>query len=654
LSNWYWIELIGFDREAPDYGVGHFFDVTSSKIEGISLLFADVDFVNLHDGVTGKTLRPCDCTYYGLPCSEERDRQPWKDTELKGLVAELHKRGVKVTFAFFDMFYYVDDNGELAVGEFCENHPELWSLKANGDKFYGLHMLKRFNDGTYYEDYLFSQVNRVIEDYGFDGVQLADGISSARQSVQSGDFSDDIVEQFLKHSPQVSLQETEYTKRREEIIQSYYYEYLTFLSDRWAAYYEKAYQTVKGIVILNQAWTCNPFEALYRYGIDYGKIQSDKAYGIMLEDVSPNMPIYSKRDNGGYDSTEEDRVGYHYKFMLMQMMMKSYLPNTNLMALTPVKDTTEQWDVLRHSPMELSANIIRRKNTFYYENGYQRCVNNPFFCLSNGLAKSDWQWIHKQLEDAEFEALQSVCGYTVLFSEQGLYGEIKQYIQNRSYSSCEFFYRLLLNGLDIGCGASVSQADKIKTPALVFNYHLLSADEKQTIENSLAPMVIFSETPVELDGFSVQAHYHIAFRNIEPTSEMLEEIKQLQNMSHITQATNKEDDMKGYWTCPLQYSHFSNEYFVSLVKILTKGAGLKPVGEGVHVTRHQIGENQYRYFLRNDTYRYHLPVIECSGNVEEAVSVLKYKGYRVAKKEATFTDRIPPRGMTVVETKEEG
>ncbi len=650
--NWYWIELIGFDREAPDYGVGHFFDVTSSKIEGISFLFSDVDFVNLHDGITGKTLRPCDCAYYGLPCSEERDRQPWKDTELKGLIAELHKRGVKVTFAFFDMFYYPSDEGVLMLGEYCTQHEELWYTRKNGESFYGLNVLKRFKDGSYYEDFMFDQINRIIDDYGFDGVQLADGISSSRLCNQGGDFSDDMIDQFLAHSPHICLQETDYVARREEIIRSCYYEYLTFLSDRWGTFYEKLHNKVKGIIFLNQAWTCNPFEAIYRYGIDYGKIQSEKAYGIMLEDVSPNLPIYSKRDNNGYESTQEDCIGYHYKFMLMQMTMKAYLPETNLMALTPVKDTTEQWDVLRHSPMELTANIVRRKNTFVYHNGYKVCVNHPVFCLSNGLSKSDWQWIHKQLDDADFELPESVCGYTVLVSKEGMYAELKRYIQDRSYSSFEFQYQLLLNGLDIGCGANIAQVGNIKTPLLITNFHLLPQKEQDKITSSTAPMVIMSETPVSLEGYSIHAHYYYLFRNMDVYPEFNEDVKELQQLSVLTKAENWEDDMDGYWTCPLRYSSLPKEYFVCLSRILTKTAGLKAVEEGAHVTTHKRKGNQYRYFLRNDTYHYHLPKTECFGQVENAVSVLKYKGYQVKKNGNSFVDRIPPRGMTVVETTE--
>ena len=84
-KNWYWIELIGFDCDEKDFGVGHFFEVTSGNIEGITFLFSNIDFVNLHDGITGKALQPCDCSYGATLYSEERKRQPWTDVQLKGL-----------------------------------------------------------------------------------------------------------------------------------------------------------------------------------------------------------------------------------------------------------------------------------------------------------------------------------------------------------------------------------------------------------------------------------------------------------------------------------------------------------------------------------------------------------------------------------------
>ena len=43
MERWYWIELIGFDCDAEDYGVGAFLSRNVSTT-GISLLFSHIDF----------------------------------------------------------------------------------------------------------------------------------------------------------------------------------------------------------------------------------------------------------------------------------------------------------------------------------------------------------------------------------------------------------------------------------------------------------------------------------------------------------------------------------------------------------------------------------------------------------------------------------
>ncbi|MBQ9920617.1 MAG: hypothetical protein IJO52_00390 [Clostridia bacterium] len=653
-KNWYWIELIGFDCEAKDYGVDHFFDVTSGNIEGITFLFSNIDFVNLHDGITGKTLQPCDCSYGATLYSEERKRQPWTDVQLKGLVSELHKRGVKVTFSFFNLFTYGNDNGELTLGEFCKNHEELWDRGPKGDKIYGINVLKHLGDKLY-EDYLFSQINRVISDYGFDGVHLADGISTFRPSVQNGDFSDDIVGQFMSFSgislPERAESKKDYISRRKEIITKYYFRYLTFLSERWKSFYDKLYSTVNGIVILNNAWTCNPFEALYRYGFDYSKISSHKAFGVMLEDVSPTMPILSKADNAGYDSTDEDCAGYHYKYMLMQMACKTCMKNTNIMALTSVKDTTEQWDILRHSPMELARNIARRKNTYIFNGQYETCIEKPVFCLSNGLSKSDWTWLHSLFDNADRGGMEKVCGYTVVFSQNQIYREVESYIKERRLSSSEINYRLMLNGLDIGCMSDYQSIEMLNSPVIITNYHLLDEAERKTVARIKSPLVVMGEK-VDLDGERIKAHFDIVIRNMPLYDGIKEDIKSLERHARIKKAAPSPDRIGGIWTAPLRYSSLPNAYYKALSKILSRLISLPVSPEGCHVTKQKISDGKYRYLISNDTHKYLLPEITCGGTPRSAVSVLKYRGYKVAVTPSSFIDRIPPRGMCIVETEE--
>lgn len=63
-QKWYWIELIGFDKEQPDLGVEDFLSRIPKDICGISLLLYTVDFVCLHTGLAQEQPLPrAACSY---------------------------------------------------------------------------------------------------------------------------------------------------------------------------------------------------------------------------------------------------------------------------------------------------------------------------------------------------------------------------------------------------------------------------------------------------------------------------------------------------------------------------------------------------------------------------------------------------------------
>lgn len=656
-ENWYWIELTAFDREAADYGVGDFVWRTSGKIEGLSFLFSNIDFVNLHNGITGKTLSPSICSYGGLPYGEERPRQPWKDVELKGLVKELQKNGIKVLFSFFNTFTYGTDEGTMGVGEFCAAHREIWDRNKNGDEVYGINVLKTLSDGTPYADFLFEKINEVIADYGFDGVQLADGISTARLSVMNGDFSDDVVSKFIaaKNVKGISAHtadKSEYRARRKYIIENLYADYLEYLTERWKAYYDKAFSVIKGIIIFNNAWTCDPFESYYRYGFDYSVIGCERAYAMMVEEVSPTRPILSKEDNAGYDSTVKDCASYHYKHMLMQMSNKINVPEAKLVALTSIKDVAEQWDIIRHSPMELQRALVRRNNTFVYRDGLKKCIDAPFFCLSTSVKKEDWDWLFSNLGQTEAESAESVCGYTALFSRQAVKKEVRNYIETKDYSSSEFNLRLLTGGLDIGCMTDAENVEKIKSPVLVTNYDFLSETEKEALKRVKAPLAVIGKNTSGLNGYKINAGYGIVLMNAVPYEGIEKDAEKLLKYAEFTPAKGGEDRMGGLWTCPLKYNSLPEGYFKTLAGILSKFAGLAEHGKNGQVTAIKLKNGKTRYFLSNDSYKYNLMRVTTAKELKSAVSTMKYKGYRVYIDGKSFTDRVPPRGVCIVETED--
>lgn len=100
----------------------------------------------------------------------------------------------------------------------------------------------------------------------------ADGISSARLTVQNGDYSDDMIGQYLYKGdlPENILRAGE-KERADFIFRERLPEWLAFLSERWGEFYNVILRAVKGAgkaVFFNSCWTREPFEAYYRYGLD--------------------------------------------------------------------------------------------------------------------------------------------------------------------------------------------------------------------------------------------------------------------------------------------------------------------------------------------------------------------------------------------------
>ena len=118
-QKWYWIELIGFDRELPDLGVRSFLEKVPQDICGVSLLLYTVDFVCMHTGLTQQRPLPrAACSYGAHPYNEERGLQNWTNFELKRLIDILHSHNIKVLLSFFDLHQYRGEGGTQQDGDF--------------------------------------------------------------------------------------------------------------------------------------------------------------------------------------------------------------------------------------------------------------------------------------------------------------------------------------------------------------------------------------------------------------------------------------------------------------------------------------------------------------------------------------------------------
>ncbi len=138
-------------------------------------------------------------------------------------------------------------------------------------------------------------LRRILTDYGFDGYHGADGYAHPRIPIYIGDFSDDMVGQFTEASG-MSLPDPAWlrcdgssemiARRADWIWHDRRREWIAFYSDRLKGFWRKVVSALHAqgkSVMLNSAWTRDPFEALYRYGIDYKGLVEAGVDGFIVE-----------------------------------------------------------------------------------------------------------------------------------------------------------------------------------------------------------------------------------------------------------------------------------------------------------------------------------------------------------------------------------
>ena len=189
-----WTPLIGFDKNVEDKGVENFINRMGFTPHGLSVFMFNPDAINQHTGIDKlRVLPPDNCAYYANPYNEERRRQDWTNKDVKILVDNLRKNGVETYLGIMAV-----ESNNKHHHEWISQHPEIRTHFRHSK--WGLNVLKRFEDGTYYEDFFADKACEALVDYGFDGLHVTDGFCPNYGTRAEGDFSYDMLDQFVKYS----------------------------------------------------------------------------------------------------------------------------------------------------------------------------------------------------------------------------------------------------------------------------------------------------------------------------------------------------------------------------------------------------------------------------------------------------------------------
>lgn len=680
FQKWVWIELIGFDNTLPDFGVSDYIKRCKFIPDGFSLLLSSIGFVLRHEGLDHEIeLSPCEQSYGGHPYSIERARQDWTNYQLKSLIKELQSYGCKVYLSFFNTYTYTSDSGEIVSEEYFKDKAYLNETHRNGHQQKSIGMLKHLGDGQFFEDILQEKTVQTLVDYHFDGIQIADGISSPRVSLQEGDYSDDIVHQFLAYGglalpdglkENADGDEAEMLARADWIWQEKRKEWIDFYTHRWEQFYTKFVQRLHAAqkeAIFNSAWTRDPFEAIYRYGVDYRTVAKTGIDGCMVEDVSAGLAILSDHDNG-YLMNDEQRRRLHYEYLVALMLNRAVMKTQRITPLAGIHDTLEQWGVLEHMPTSMTRNVMSNLNTFINEKGKLKPITDgPFFCLSDGLYEADWNFIRKNWEIGYTRNAQRASGATLIWSDKRLDRELDAFIRNRRTPTHRLVSELLYAGAPVGAVARIEDLPYVYGTILVTNPDLLPHKELDTLlAYDHGPVILIGSQEQSLSSRSIDDAVIENNRfggirlQVSGSTGQRQVVTIDNNHPYTFDPKCSMEAVGGLWTHPLEFAPISPAFFKACAGLIVDisnapviaAQSMSETGIPRQVCKYvavQVAEDTYRVLISNDDYYYNHPTLDMGREIKKVTCLTKYAGYKVDFRRSSFTARIPGRGMEAFE-----
>jgi hypothetical protein len=456
-----WIELIGFDNTLADFGVDAVLGDMGEQPERLSLLLFSAEFVHAHrDDDDG--LIPIECTSYAArPIAVRGPRQDWTRSQLRGLVRALQDAGVAVFFAIFDLYQFELD-GRTQQGSWNLDHPELTVTDRTGAKRHGLiNPLGRLADGTPYVDTLVAGLTAVFAYYGFDGLHGADGLSSPRLPLWAADFSDDMIEQFEQHrGAPVPAGFT--VERATWIWASARREWISFIARRWEEFWSTVVDSLHPLgasVMLNNAWMRDPFEALYRFGVDYRTLVAAGVDGFVLETVAAAVELLEP-------PTHPPIHGQ----MAAVLLVRAHLPGVPLAGLVSVHDTFEQWDVVHTAPAMLERDqrlLTTMRAIAPGTTASVPCLDASLYCLADGIAADVWAGLDRLRTTCDAAPRRDPGGFTLLYSPDTLDAEVARFIEDRVAHTHTLLSSVFRAGAAVTTTARADEHRSVSGPVLI-------------------------------------------------------------------------------------------------------------------------------------------------------------------------------------------
>lgn len=675
-----WMNLLGFERNDEDKGVKRFLAQTGYKPDAVCLLLCHSDFFHLHRGMDEEyVLSPDNCAYWGIPKNKERERQPWTNYDLRTLAKNLAAEGIETYAGIFG-----NDQKNAFHDEWIYKHRELMRHGVSGEpKFSSLFCLKRFKDGTYYEDYFGEVAARTLTDYGITGIHLADNFCPARGGMLHNlDFSTDFVDQFLAHSgvtlpSELSKDMGTDTAETESARSKWIYsncreEWVRFIEWRWNVFFKKFCKTLhsagKKISVIGMYCT-DPFETLYCNGIDLkGIVEAG------VDRISANILPTSVYLAGG-----DDQPYYFHKYMAIAPTTAAYVPRGHLVSMLGLQDATEEWSVMDHAPClhERDAYTV----TSYRmtdKDGSHRAVDGYFLCLGDGILKEDWDkeriLLEKSLSARDGEAISA----SMLWSDAAHDAMLHEYIATRRWTPHKYFYEISKAGTNLGGTVRVDGLKNYSGTLFVPNFDMLPDGERKLIAEYKGAVLCTAAADFDVSGLNTDIIFKDNFSTLpmqaftlgaKISDEVRARIAELissddgtENLADVKDAPEFDNTLTG----TLIFSKVTKGFSDALA-ILLREIDTMPFKIDKPSMVFKMPDGAYRLYLYNDNeIQYRRAFVEAERDIVDTKTVTSfpvlpprfmdkaggklhhtYNGTDTAKQ--SFEIKIQPGGVTVID-----
>ena len=376
-----WVELIGFDNTKPDYGVGDYLGRMVRKPDVVSLMLDDDRLFRTYKGYSPDEKL--------LPGNCAYGARPYNSERRRQDWTMGELKGLVAT---------LQKNGVQAFASFFCWYDVM--PKADAEMEGIAHCLSAF-----------------IGDLGFDGFHGADGYAPPRYLMPSCADAD----------------RARLARERAE---------------RYAANWRTLAAALKAKgrkVWINTCWTLDPFEALYRYGVDYRLLAKTGIDGFIVESSA------AAREMLGWNFTKAPAID---KSTAMLLRLKAAVPDMPLVLLHGINDGNEQWSALRHTPSLTRSEALALGTLF---RGNSRILEGYLACLADGIRAEEWRELDKAWTLPFVEA-KGPLGARVVWSDAAFDREFDDCVLSHDASSYTLLYELLAHGAPLSGIVSVQEA----------------------------------------------------------------------------------------------------------------------------------------------------------------------------------------------------